>query len=117
MLQMAKGLPTAPSLQDLAQDLERVKWCLWHGNVFQALQVLEHIEMDLETVDDRKAAHDNHVKLTKTVREFHNYIEINRLFIPNYGERYRYGETISTAFVESTVNEVVSKRMVKQQQM
>lgn len=34
-----------------------------------------------------------------------------------YGERYRYGEKISTAFVESTVNEVISKRMVKKQQM
>ena len=33
------------------------------------------------------------------------------------GERWRYGETISTAFVESTVNQVVSKRMVKKQQM
>ncbi|MCB0094652.1 MAG: hypothetical protein KDE46_02985, partial [Caldilineaceae bacterium] len=30
---------------------------------------------------------------------------------------YRYGETISTAFVESTVNEVISRRMVKKQQM
>jgi hypothetical protein len=48
MVQMAKGLPTAPPFQHLAEDLERVKWYLWHGNVFQALQVLEHIEMDLE---------------------------------------------------------------------
>src|SRR6266516_6702609 len=37
--------------------------------------------------------------------------------IPNYGERYRRGEVISSAFVESTVNQVVSKRMVKKQQM
>ena len=37
--------------------------------------------------------------------------------IPNYGDRYHYGETISTAFVESTVNEVISRRMVKKQQM
>ena len=33
------------------------------------------------------------------------------------GENYRNGETISSAFVESTVNQVVSKRMVKKQQM
>jgi len=38
-------------------------------------------------------------------------------FIPNYGEWWRYGETILTAFVESTVNQVVSKQMVKKQQM
>lgn len=38
-------------------------------------------------------------------------------FIPNYGERYRSSEPISTAFVESTVTEVVSKRMMMKQQM
>jgi len=51
------------------------------------------------------------------VKEFGNYIGANKTFIPNYGDRYRHGETISTAFVESTVNYVVSKRMVKKQQM
>ncbi len=45
------------------------------------------------------------------------YIENNAHLIPNHGEKYRYGETITTAFVESTVNEVVAKRMVKKQQM
>jgi hypothetical protein len=34
-----------------------------------------------------------------------------------FGERYRQGETISTAFVESTINQAVSKRFVKKQQM
>ena len=37
--------------------------------------------------------------------------------IINYGERYRYGERISTGFVESTVNQVISKRFCKKQQM
>lgn len=37
--------------------------------------------------------------------------------MPNYGIKYYYGDIISTAFVESTVNEVISKRMVKNQQM
>jgi len=36
---------------------------------------------------------------------------------PNYGERYFYGECISTAFVESAVNQIISKRFVKKQQM
>jgi hypothetical protein len=36
---------------------------------------------------------------------------------PLYGERSRQGETISTAFVESTINQVVSRCFVKQQQM
>ena len=37
--------------------------------------------------------------------------------MPNYGERYRNGERIASGFVESAVNQVVSKRMVKLQQM
>jgi len=36
---------------------------------------------------------------------------------PNYCERYRSGEAISSAFVESAGGQVVSKRMVKKQQM
>ena len=41
----------------------------------------------------------------------------NRGFIPNYGERYRNGERINTGFVESAVNQVISNRFVKKQQM
>jgi hypothetical protein len=51
------------------------------------------------------------------VTEFGGYIRANATSITNYGERYRNGETISSAFVESVVNQVISKRMVKQQQM
>jgi hypothetical protein len=34
-----------------------------------------------------------------------------------FRERYRYGERTSTGFVESTVNQVISKRFCKKQQM
>ncbi len=40
----------------------------------------------------------------------------NASSIVNYGEHYQSGERISTGFVESTVNQVVSKRMVKKHQ-
>ncbi len=56
-------------------------------------------------------------KLLKAVTEFQTYIENNAGFIPNYGEWWRHGERISTAFAESTVNQVISKRMVKKQQI
>jgi hypothetical protein len=70
--------------------------------------------MDL---DDIEPVTEGLKKLRKTVSEFQGYIAGNKPFIPNYGDRYRHGEAISTAFVESTVNQVVSRRMVKQQQM
>lgn len=56
-------------------------------------------------------------KLATGLTEFETYIRNNREFIPNFGERYRQRETISTAFVESTINQVVSRRFVKKQQM
>jgi hypothetical protein len=54
---------------------------------------------------------------TIPIEELHTYVERNQALIPNYGERYRHGERIASGFVESAVNQVVSKRMVKQQQM
>jgi hypothetical protein len=56
-------------------------------------------------------------KLLKAVEEFYAYLGRNRAFIPNYGERYRYGERISTGFVESTVNQAITKHFCKRQQM
>jgi len=55
--------------------------------------------------------------MSKYVRELVVYIAHNAASIINYGERYRNGERISTAFTESTINQVVSKRLVKKQQM
>jgi hypothetical protein len=104
MTQSAKGLPdtmgdeeTVPLRDEVMRQLERTKWFLWHGNVFQALQVLTSVLFDLETAaferDEGKLS-----KLCKVVQEFHTFIDRNRAFIPNYGERYRNGERISTGF-------------------
>jgi hypothetical protein len=76
------------------------------------LQVVQSVEMDLAT-----SGHGTARKLLKAVEEFHTYIANNQGFIPNDGERYRAGERISTGFVESTVNQVISKRFCKKQQM
>jgi hypothetical protein len=114
MRNIAKGLPKHAELERVSSELERIKWFLWHGNAYQALEALRFLEMDLELyeLEDKATA-----KLFKHVQEFTIYIRNNRSYIPNYGDRYRYGEMISTAFVESTVNELISKRMVKKQQM
>jgi hypothetical protein len=37
--------------------------------------------------------------------------------MPDYGKRYRDDQRISTEFVESEVNGVIAKRMVKKQRM
>ena len=98
------------------QDLESLKWYLWHGNVFEALQELQGLELDLDGAAF-ETKNETARKLLKGVEELHTYVERNQALIPNYGERYRNGERIASGFVESAVNQVVSKRMVKQQQM
>ena len=60
---------------------------------------------------------ENSPKLLKGIEELHTYVQRNQEFVPNYGERYRNGEKIASGFVESAINQVVSKRMVKKQQM
>jgi hypothetical protein len=35
----------------------------------------------------------------------------------NYGARHRRGEPISTGFVESAINEIIARRMIKKQRM
>jgi hypothetical protein len=122
--QTAKGLPDQirdeeqdyPLRDPVVRELERLKWYVWHGNVYKALQVVQSIEMDLDAAV-AASGHSTARKLLKAVEEFHTYIANNQGFIPNYGERYRAGERISTGFVESTVNQVISKRFCKKQQM
>ena len=124
MANMAKNLrPTPPDPEfpgtpptglagEAAAQLKRLKWFCWHGNVFRALQTIDDLVFDLDITESYLEA-----RLLKAVREFDSYIRANAGRIPNYGERHRAGEAISTAFTESAVNQVISKRMVKKQQM
>ncbi len=122
MKQMAKDPDIKPKLREkLLKRLESIKWYIWHGNVFEALQEIESLEDlcygDYEEFDEDIDIEISPLKLLNKVEEFQSYIEKNANFIPNYGERYRCGERIASSFVESTVNQVVSKRFVKKQQM
>ena len=131
--QCARGVParTPPwtgsddrSERSLERRLESVKHDLWHGNTHGALEELGILDDILEGwgYDDdgnptQQPGHEAAVRMGKYVGELATYIANNAGSIVNYGERYRQGERMSTGFVESTVNQVVSKRMVKKQQM
>jgi hypothetical protein len=113
---IGKGEEQEPLRSEVLKTLESIKWYLRHGNVFQALRHLGFAEMDLEGAAF-EIQEEITRKLLKAVEEFSTYIQRNCGFTPNYGERYRNGERISTGFVESAVKQVVSKRMAKKQQM
>jgi hypothetical protein len=114
--QQTKALPRDQQADGagVAKQVESIKHLLWHGNVDEALERLGSLFLDLDLMPKPSAAVE---KLAAGAAEFETYIRNNRESIPNFGERYRQGETISTAFVESTINQVVSRRFVKKQQM
>jgi hypothetical protein len=112
--QMRKSsVSTEPAawLGEVEKDLESLKWHLWNGNVDPVLQLVD----GLKTILDGDDISQERQKLLRTIREFGNYIAANQAYIPDYGDRYRNGERITTAFAESAVNQLVSRRMVKQQ--
>jgi hypothetical protein len=106
--------PFLPDPEQSEATLERIKHFLWHGNTFRALQLLQDLVDDHECVQDSEPG--QRAFLTK-LTEFRGYVRINQDHIPNYGERHRCGEAISSAVAESAVNQVISRRMVKKQQM
>jgi hypothetical protein len=115
MGQYAKGLDaTQERRQVILRSLESVKHYLWHGNVARARDKIEDIHCFL---DNEELTGENSRKLRKALDEFDTYVVVNEALIPNYGERWRNDEAIATGFVESAVNQIVSKRFSKKQQM
>lgn len=116
LMQYAKGLRVSDpeTGSKVSALLESSKRYLWHGNVVAAL---EHIDNCVMYCDDPELSYAGLKSLQKHLDEMYTYTRNNQMMIPNYGEMHRYGEPVSTAFVESTINEVIARRMAQKQQM
>jgi hypothetical protein len=114
--QFGKGLVHCEAVlgEEICNKIERLKWSLWHGQVDKALGKIDELETSIAPFNETYA---RFPRLVKALSELRTYIVNNRHLIPNYGERYHNGQAIATGFVESTVNEVVSRRFCKKQQM
>src|SRR5205085_7165806 len=114
--QYGKGLVHCDAVLGTAirEKIERLKWSLWHGQVDKALGKIDALASSIAPCNETYA---RFTHLVKALSELRTYIVNNRHVIPNYGQRYHHGKAIATGFVESTVNEVVSKRFCKRQQM
>ena len=116
--QLAKGvnaLTDGGVRRHALDELERAKWRFWNGHRIRGLIGLVHLQQWA------RAQCFDHIptlkKLENALSDMVRYLELNADSMPNYGKRYRAGQRISTGFVESAVNEIVAKRMVKKQQM
>jgi len=114
--QYGKGLVHCDAVlgKEIREKIERLKWSLWHGQVDKALGKIDDLASSITLFQETYA---RFAQLVKALSELRTYIGNNRHLIPNYGHRYHQGEAIATGFVESTVNQVVSKRFCKKQQM
>jgi len=114
--QYAKGLKhhDATPAEEIKTHLARIKGYLWNGNVREALFWIELLVDDLDIID---SDYPSLKAFRRAADDFQTYMTNNAATIPNYAERHRYGERVSTGFVESTVNTVVGKRFAKRQQM
>jgi hypothetical protein len=116
--QVAKGINAVVdggTRSHVLAEIDRAEWRLWNGLTERGIVGLVHLGQWAQspcfdhTPSLKKLAH----TLLETIR----YLELNADSMPDYGKRYRAGQRISTGFVESAVNEIVAKRMVKKQQM
>ncbi len=96
--QFSKGLEHSDSDEGakVSEALVSAKWYLWYGNIERAL---DRIEDCTDLCDDEAIRYQNRKKFLRHLDEMDTYIRNNQYLIPNYGEKWRYGETISTAFV------------------
>ena len=118
-LRAAGGLgaetPNAWLGEQRRRDIESAKWRLWHGRWKSCLIKLSEVRRWLEAGSIRNIAGVR--ALRGHIDDLLSYLEANQSALVNYGAHRRRGEPISTAFVESAVNEIIAKRMIKKQQM
>jgi hypothetical protein len=118
-LQSARGLGKGTAEASLAaaavRGLERAKWRLWHGRWPGCRHRLAALCRWMQRRPMREVAGVD--KLRQHVAELLGYLARNEAALVPYAARRRRGEPIATSFVESAVDEIISWRMAKAQQM
>jgi hypothetical protein len=116
-LQTARGLATTDAnlAAEAVRGLERAKWRLWHGRWPGCRRKLAALHRWAQRTNICGVA--GIERLKHHANELLGYLERNEGALVHYAARRRNGEAISTAFVESSVNEIIAKRMNKKQQM
>ncbi len=95
------------------EEIERIKWKFWHGQVEAGCNRLVLLALWIGSQAKTKTKQ----KLTSRLFDLLNYVQNNADYIVNYARRYREGLPISSSMAESAVNQIISHRFVKKQQM
>jgi hypothetical protein len=118
-LQTARGLGANTAEASLAatavRGLQRAKWRLWHGRWSGCRRRLAALSRWMQRRPMRDVAGMD--KVRQHIADLLGYLERNEAALVHYAARRRQGEPIATSFVESAVDEIISWRMAKAQQM
>jgi hypothetical protein len=102
----------------LAEDLGKLRWCLWHNNASKLDKTLRQILLMCRiVVPETPGFKEALERIDYRIRDVLWYVLRNSVKPVAYGRRYRKGQSISSAMAESGVNQVINARMCKRQQM
>ena len=102
----------------LSKKIERIRWRLWHGRPQGALDLIDEILQDLNTLKRQIQLTAAYLKkLSGVLQDLETYVSGQFSSIINYAAARRSGEPISTAPTESAVHRLLHRRMTAKQQM
>ena len=111
--------PPLVPLDQAQTDVERLRHLLWNGHQEKVCEALDRIvswAKDASVLDDPTMGAGAR-RLGARCTALQAYLETNKGPLIDYGQRHRAGKPISTSRAEGTVNQLVSARMNKRQQM
>jgi hypothetical protein len=125
---IGKGLIYLPHVEDFEyrlsrhwQHLNRAMWKVWHGNLYGASIALncfyDGVDIHVMMSEEDSSRSTRLEQVRERLAELWSYLIANQARLINYGREYREGHRISTAPVESTVDQLVDWRMEKKQHM
>jgi hypothetical protein len=100
-------------------NMNSMKWMLWNDGVDMAEFGMSRVRIGLfqHALAHPGVNSERFESIEAKLDELRSYLYANRESVRGYAKAYRNGERISTANVESTVNQLINWRMCKKQQM
>lgn len=103
---------------ELAKEIERIRWLLWHGRPQGALDLIVEVLQELKTPKLKTRLTAAFLKkLTSILTELETYVSGQSTSIIDYAAARRPAEPSSTAQTESAVRRLLHRRMTAKQQM
>ena len=96
-----------------------MKWMLWNDGIEMADlgMATVHVGLFQHALACSSESSQPFTRIEEKLRELRSYLYANRERIASYAETFRNKERVSTAHVESTVNQLINWRMCKKHQM